>query len=471
MRKSLLDQYPHLKLLLDENKEKHSVANRSKTTPTENAKSSSPPSGILKSLSVNVNQPILSRSNSSSCASLIQSLKERKSILGPGIGTRVPLSDRPTKPVDPSCRKKVNAEDLFAESMAADQDRWLSFQIEGVAASKQMEELKMWLVTNRPSQVMRSAGIGWISVKMTGRPLKNTQAKEEWDALEGEKTMETVNMIAGKHKVTGGKWMCHVSREIVDRYWSKLAIAMISGGLGPSVYCIKVSPAVDDGGKGEHVICVYTPDYRDTVQVMRVENLMRSAGVVNDLLYKPDIFSTLGIYRANKWGFKASIFGSKVLLLEGRSRISIVGSSISYYNSRKGFENPEDLNFDKITAQITASITKPSPARLVKSVPTKQQQDDEALVDMIEKMDKEKIDKTTEGAELEGTSDNIVELVEVEKDSKENSKTIVDSEEILGKDDVESPANEKVGDPTLMTLSQKFEDMGFESLDNLVIKK
>merc|ERR1712083_45239 len=115
-------------------------------------------------------------------------------------------------------------------------------------------------------------------------------------------------------------------------------------------------------------------------------------------------------------------------------------------------------------------ITKPSPARLVKSVPTKQQQDDEALVDMIEKMDKEKIGKTSEeAAKLEGTSDKIVESVET--DSKENSKIIVDSEEIVGKDDVESPANEKVVDPTLMTLSQKFEDMGFESLDKLVIKK
>merc|ERR1711915_301533 len=123
----------------------------------------------------------------------------------------------------------------------------------------------------------------------------------------------------------------------------------------------------------------------------------------------------------------------------------------------------------KITAQITASITKPSPARLVKSVPTKQQQDDEALVDMIEKMDKEKINKTSEEAKLEGTSDNIVELVE--KDSKEKSRTIVDSEEIVGKDGATNPANEKVVDPTLMTLSQKFEDMGFESLDKIVIKK
>jgi len=464
MNKSLLDQYPHLKLLLDENKEKHSV-NRSKPTNSQPVKEKNPPSSILKPLSVNINQPALS--NSSSCNSLIQAIKERKSILGPGIGKRVPISRLPSMPADPSCRKRLNADDLFAESIAADQDQWLSFQIESVAASKQMEELKMWLVTNKPSQVMRSAGIGWISVKMTGRPLKNTQAKEEWDALEGEKTMETVNMIAGKHKVTGGKWMCHVSREMVDRYWSKLAIAMISGGLGPSVYCIKVSPAVEDGGRNEHVICVYTPDYRDTVQVMRVENLMRSAGVVNDLLYKPDIFSTLGIYRANKWGFKASIFGSKVVLLEGRSRISIVGSSISYYNSRKGFENPEELDFDKITAQISASISKPTPPRSMKSVPTKQEHADEALVDMIDKMEREKIEEKNEEANTKTTSasgnGNIVKSVEEKLDK--SSENVIEPEVTRGKD------NEKDVDSSFSSLSQKFADMGFESIDKLVTKK
>ena len=38
---------------------------------------------------------------------------------------------------------------------------------------------------------------------MTERPSKNLAAKEDWDKLEGEKTMETVNTIAAKHGVTG----------------------------------------------------------------------------------------------------------------------------------------------------------------------------------------------------------------------------------------------------------------------------
>ena len=51
--------------------------------------------------------------------------------------------------------------------------------------------------------------------------------------------------------------------------------------------------------------------------------------------------------------------------LERKSQIQIVGSKNSYFNSREGFENPEDLDFDKITAQISASIkkTKGSPKK------------------------------------------------------------------------------------------------------------
>ena len=117
---------------------------------------------------------------------------------------------------------------------------WISFQIENIPVSQQIEQLKMWLVANRPSQVMRSSGVGWIAVKMTGRSGKNQEAKEEWDTWTGARSMETVNMIARKHGVTGGKWLCHVSREHVDTCWQKVAIAMFSGGLGPSVYMIKV---------------------------------------------------------------------------------------------------------------------------------------------------------------------------------------------------------------------------------------
>ena len=61
-------------------------------------------------------------------------------------------------------------------------------------------------------------------------------------------------------------------------------------------------------------------------QVMKIENLLRSSGVLGELLYKPDIFSTLGIYRNNIWGFRPSIYSSKTTQSSGISRISLAGT-------------------------------------------------------------------------------------------------------------------------------------------------
>jgi len=275
----------------------------------------------------------------------------------------------------------VNAVESFALSKAADLDGCglLCFYSRGGATKNKVDHLKKWLLKNKPSQVKRSSGVGWIFVRIFGSPSEKNEddmdktdtadetevnvrelAKKEWDSLEGEKTMEMVNMIAKKYDILSGKWMYHVSRELVDIYWSKLAIALVSGDFGTSVKSMKISPAndvaEDDEESKKHLICVYNPDYRDTVQVMRVESLMRSIGIVKCLSYKPDIFTILGIYRANKWGFRPSIFASSFMPLEGRSQISVVGSGIKYYNSSQGFENPIDQDFDKITAQITASL-------------------------------------------------------------------------------------------------------------------
>ena len=61
-------------------------------------------------------------------------------------------------------------------------------------------------------------------------------------------------------------------------------------------------------------------------QVMRIENLLRSSGVLVDLLYKPDIFSTLGIYRNNIWGFRPTIYSSTMVKSTGKSRVSFAGT-------------------------------------------------------------------------------------------------------------------------------------------------
>ena len=49
-------------------------------------------------------------------------------------------------------------------------------------------------------------------------------------------------------------WLCHLYISMTDQVWGKLATTL--GGLGPSVYMVKVSPVKDVQSRGEHVICV-----------------------------------------------------------------------------------------------------------------------------------------------------------------------------------------------------------------------
>ena len=123
-------------------------------------------------------------------------------------------------------------------------EKYPHFQIDIVPTTKQIDQLKMWLATNKPSQIHRSSGVGWISVQMKEAkeeedeedgPCRNMKAKEDWDSVQGEKTMNIINDIAAKYGITHGKWLCHVPRDTVDKYFSKLSLALSSGGLGPAV--------------------------------------------------------------------------------------------------------------------------------------------------------------------------------------------------------------------------------------------
>jgi len=320
MSESLLEKYPHLKLL---------------------TKLKKPPVLPLPDNIAATDQ----NENIPSTESIQAAPAGRISLLGPGVGSRTPLVPLYPPPLNEHIpRTKVFAEDLFAASVAADDDQWLQFQVEdNVPAKQQLDELKMWLMANSPSIVSRSSGVGWIAVKFKDKGKKVLEAKAAWDSFEGEKSMEVVNNLAEEFRVKGGKWLCHLPTGLIDQVWSKLATTLMCGGLGPSVYMVKVSPRQDihpEQSRGEHVICVYNTDYKDTEQVMRVENLMRSAGVTTILTYKPDIFSALGIYRNNKWGFRPTIYSSRVLVMEGKSRVETVGTNNWYYNSSKGLQYP-----------------------------------------------------------------------------------------------------------------------------------
>jgi len=245
-----------------------------------------------------------------------------------------------------------SSEELWAKAKAADVR--IIFKTEQIpATSQRMEKLKMFLENVKPSQVKRSSGVGWISVTNVGHqsreePRDPEAAFHEWNSWTGIKNHKTVNMIASKHNVTVGKWMVHVSTDLIDLYWERLVMAMCRGDLSHSVHSMKVSPfddEADDGDARRHVICVYTPDYQDIDDVMKVENRMRSAGIAGWLTYKPDIFTYLGIYRNNEWNIRPTLYNSRMVIdwkhhheWKQRSSIKIVETGRQGYNSEEGFQ-------------------------------------------------------------------------------------------------------------------------------------
>lgn len=92
----------------------------------------------------------------------------------------------------------------------------------------------------------------------------------------------------------------------IDEIWKSVATAVVSGCLG---YAAKVSAR--DRKKPTHVICVYTEDFTNEEQVRAVEIGLRKVGVTSVMRYKPDVYTTLGIYRNNRWGLKPTIYTSR----------------------------------------------------------------------------------------------------------------------------------------------------------------
>lgn len=88
-----------------------------------------------------------------------------------------------------------------------------------------------------------------------------------------------------------GKWLIFCTCNRIDEIWTNVKQALHDGKLGVSV---KVS--VNKSKNQEHVICVYTYDYTDKQDVMRVRQSLRDIGVVWPIGYKADEATRQGIY-------------------------------------------------------------------------------------------------------------------------------------------------------------------------------
>jgi len=105
-----------------------------------------------------------------------------------------------------------------------------------------------------------------------------------------------------------GKWVIFLSAQAVDRYWKIIKEAVEQGQLGEQAKVSTRSPASmppevrrkkEERGDTRFVICVYTYDYADEADVMRVRQVLKELGIQREIIYKADADTRAGSYGAD----------------------------------------------------------------------------------------------------------------------------------------------------------------------------
>ncbi len=92
-----------------------------------------------------------------------------------------------------------------------------------------------------------------------------------------------------------GKWLVFLPADEVDTVWRRVRDATAAGELGISA---KVSTAKrnPDARDDRYVVYVYTADWRDEAEVMRVREALRALGVADRIGYKRNLETFRGEY-------------------------------------------------------------------------------------------------------------------------------------------------------------------------------
>lgn len=118
-----------------------------------------------------------------------------------------------------------------------------------------------------------------------------------------------------------GKWLIYISCRHVDYCWSRVRQATEAGALGISAKISTDWGKAHDlvgmiseglGGWRDHVVCIYTADWRNREDVARVGSRLAEVDAVRTqtLLYKPDAFTYEGIWAGSNPG-QVAIYSMK----------------------------------------------------------------------------------------------------------------------------------------------------------------
>ncbi|KAG7156456.1 UPF0696 protein C11orf68 homolog [Homarus americanus] len=214
-----------------------------------------------------------------------------------------------------------NYKTILAEAHASDDEKWIVYD-----PNKSTESIDDWLEEWAPSRISRDDGIGWIAICGRNRETESQihdvdGLMDAWKELQHSGrpiNLETISELAKQYCVTCGKWIIYAGPNAkVDSYWKKVATAIVKDQL-PAISA-KVSPLSTD--KNTHVLCIYNKDFTDEEEVCHLEHAIRKIGLKCQLVYKPDAYTYMGIYRKNKWGLRPTIYKSDYELTSGQSII------------------------------------------------------------------------------------------------------------------------------------------------------
>nr|WP_276205039.1 putative phosphothreonine lyase domain-containg protein [Flavivirga aquatica] len=90
------------------------------------------------------------------------------------------------------------------------------------------------------------------------------------------------------NRLKRGKWLFFVNINELDKIWVIIKEATEKGNLGTGAKSATAKSNPNETSKNEKVICVYTYNWLDVDDVMRVEKELRLIGVTSTMFYKTD---------------------------------------------------------------------------------------------------------------------------------------------------------------------------------------
>ncbi len=91
-----------------------------------------------------------------------------------------------------------------------------------------------------------------------------------------------------KSTLNSGKWLVFVNSDNIDDVWKDIKTATESGLLGKASKVATNKPNPNATNSNVKVICVYSYDYTDEQDVMRIRRELRKIGIESKIPYKTD---------------------------------------------------------------------------------------------------------------------------------------------------------------------------------------